>query len=133
MPVVGSVLVRSHVRLYKNAPSRTPVMPMTNWRSCRCRRSHVGCPAHRVPPLASTEAQFHKTVLTRLNSLGAQVRSLAQHDRDPLREAVRASMVTMRFLPWRADRSPPGALLRADIDDPVPFHGRDEDLVDALA
>ena len=83
--------------------------------------------------LSTTEAQFRKTVLTRLDGLGAQVRSLAQHDRDALREAVRASMVTMRFLPWWADRSPPGALLRADIDDPVPFHGRDEDLADALA
>lgn len=83
--------------------------------------------------LSSTEAQFRKTVLTRLDGLGTQVRSLAQHDLEALQEAVRASMMTLHFLPWRADQSPPGALLRADIDDPVPFHGRDDDLADALA
>ncbi len=33
---------------------------------------------------------------------------------------------------WLPERSPPGALLRADIDKPVPFHGRENELSELL-
>ena len=44
-------------------------------------------------------------------------------------ERLNLSIPQIRWLP---NRSPPGALLRADIDKPVPFHGREDELTDLV-
>jgi len=45
-----------------------------------------------------------------------------QSERSPL-----AQLVVIPRQSWRLESSPPGALLRADIDGPVPFHGREKE------
>lgn len=76
--------------------------------------------------LESTEARFRRQVLA---ALSANTELLERFGPG----AVRAGAVAALSVPtqrWSKDLSPPGALLRADLDDPVPFHGRGAEMVD---
>lgn len=78
--------------------------------------------------LQLTEAQFRRQVLATLAAQHEQIERLAEGVRAALLRAAAAAALPLRSQRWRADLSPPGALLRADLDDPVPFHGRSEEL-----
>ncbi|WKA31326.1 hypothetical protein [Bradyrhizobium roseum] len=75
--------------------------------------------------LDATEAEFRRTVLAKLDLLAAQPIPLPLRDQ-LLREAV----LCVPSRPFIPGISSPGALLRADIDRPVPFHGRHPELDD---
>jgi hypothetical protein len=75
--------------------------------------------------LDATEAHFRRTVLAKLDALASKPIP------SPLKERVFTDAVLR--IPARiymADISPPGALLRADIDRPVPFHGREGEIAE---
>lgn len=80
--------------------------------------------------LEATEAEFRRQVLNGLADLGKRFDALVDEDKRRLQDTVRSALMSLPVLAWQADRSPPGALLRADIDDPVPFHGREQELDD---
>jgi hypothetical protein len=82
--------------------------------------------------LEATETEFRRGVLSGLADLGRRLTSLTDRDQQALAEAVKSAVLSLHVLPWRADWSPPGALLRADIDDPVPFHGREQEVNELL-
>jgi hypothetical protein len=82
--------------------------------------------------LEATEASFRRNVMFRLEGLATQLQQLTDAQRRSIEDAVAAAALSLRAVPWRPDRSPPGALLRADIDDPVPFHARTEEFDNAL-
>jgi hypothetical protein len=83
--------------------------------------------------LEATEAAFRKSVLARIDGLATQIDRLTDEQRESVERAVSWSALSLHALVWQADLFPPGALLRADIDDPVPFHGRKVELEDALS
>lgn len=78
--------------------------------------------------LQLTEAQFRRQVLTALGTQGELSKGFAEEVRATLLRTAAAAALPLQSQRWRADLSPPGALLRADLDDPVPFHGRSEEL-----
>jgi hypothetical protein len=79
--------------------------------------------------LESTEARFRRQVLSALSDQASTLQRVAGAGRDVFRAAAAAAL-GLPMLRWTKDLSPPGALLRADLDDPVPFHGRVQELKD---
>lgn len=78
--------------------------------------------------LQLTEAQFRRQTLAALVSQSGQLAKLSDGVRGALLRAGAVAALPLQSQRWRADLSPPGALLRADLDDPVPFHGRSDEL-----
>lgn len=67
-----------------------------------------------------------------LNSAGTLTQATHRTEEQPRRDTsppvLVASILGLPVYRWHSAQSPPGALLRADTDRPVPFHGRDEDM-----
>lgn len=83
--------------------------------------------------LERTEARFRGAVLARLADLPVLI---AHADERRAATALSLAAATLIALPrrrWRPGISPPGELLRADIEGAVPFHGRDAELADLEA
>jgi hypothetical protein len=83
--------------------------------------------------LEATEAGFRRSVLQGLDRLADRLTRLSAIEQQRVGETVAAAAFAVATIAWRPGISPPGALLRADIDDPVPFHGRTRELEDLLA
>lgn len=74
--------------------------------------------------LLEAEPTFRTVLLNRLRRLSSQIAGDREKElATALHLAIRAA-ITIPLRPWLPDRSPPGALLRADHG-VVPFHGRD--------
>lgn len=89
--------------------------------------------AHERTAVERTELQFRQQVLnglSRLSDIGAHA---SEDVRRQLKNLVSVAVLRIPVRLWSKDLSPPGALLRADIDDPVPFHGRDDETASFLA
>jgi hypothetical protein len=80
--------------------------------------------------LRQSEAQFRGAVLGKLDSLPDVLAKLDQQVLAAAISAAAAALIDIPGRPWNPELSPPGALLRADIDDAVPFHGREQEMVD---
>ena len=78
--------------------------------------------------LEATEAAFRRSVIARLDELTSAIPNKAPNARD----AIAAAVLAIPTRPFVPAISAPGALLRADIDRPVPFHGRTSELDDLL-
>lgn len=76
----------------------------------------------------ATEAEFRRAVLSQLEKLSQTATLATGHD-----TIVASSMLVVPSRAFIAGVSPPGALLRADIDRPVPFHGREKELDELVA
>jgi hypothetical protein len=83
--------------------------------------------------LEATEVSFRRNVLQGLDRLSERLAQLPAAERQDVGLAVAAAAFGLPTIAWRPELSPPGALLRADLDDPVPFHGRARELEDLLA
>lgn len=92
-----------------------------------------GALASEAKALEATEAAFRSRVLTGIGSIEGRLGALGEAEHRAFEDAVRAAALSLPTLAWHPDWSPPGALLRADIDDPVPFHGREDELADLVA
>jgi len=79
------------------------------------------------------ELEFRQSVLSGLaNTPAAVVQAFSeQTERDKLTAA--AALIAIPHQRWRPGISPPGALLRADNELAVPFHGRERDLDDLMS
>jgi hypothetical protein len=75
------------------------------------------------------EPEFRRAVLDRIDAL-PEVIAQASEQREVA--TALAALVSIPWRAWRPDRSPPGALLRADFGI-VPFHGRNREIVDVAA
>ena len=74
--------------------------------------------------LQTTEAEFRSLVLDALEHLPEQTARLTAARLELAAELAAAALIGLPQRPWRPGVSPPGALLRADIEGAVPFHGR---------
>jgi hypothetical protein len=74
--------------------------------------------------LQTTEADFRNLVLDSLEHLPEQTARLTAARLETAAELAAAALIVLPQRPWRPGVSPPGALLRADVDGAVPFHGR---------
>ena len=81
----------------------------------------------------STELQFRQQVLNGLSRLPSVFAQVSEDMNRQLQNLVATAVVRIPIRAWNKDLSPPGALLRADIDDPVPFHGREDEAASFLA
>jgi len=81
--------------------------------------------------LTLLEAEFRSSVLASIDQL-ARVVSAEQDSlrRERSTALIAASLVQVPTQHWRDGISPPGALLRADTEGGVPFHGRESELLD---
>lgn len=70
-----------------------------------------------------TEVGFRRLVIDRLDALQTQQTAVQI-------ELVADAVLTLPVRAYRPKFSPPGALLRADIDCPVPFHGREQEIIE---
>lgn len=93
-------------------------------------RTALGAVAAHRPALDETEAVFRAEVLATLRAGAAS----AAAARDPaVGDALCASVLGLPTIQWDASFCPPGALLRADLDRPVPFHGREAEIEDLMS
>jgi len=76
----------------------------------------------------ATEAEFRRLTLERLDQIAAAPARLEDANR-----VLEAAMLALPVQAYHLGLSPPGALLRADIERPVPFHGRSTELDDLTA
>ena len=83
--------------------------------------------------LQATEADFRRQVLAGMASLTSAARNIPQAQGDWLIRAAASAALSLPVQRWALETSAPGALLRADLDDPVPFHGRQSELQDLEA
>lgn len=76
--------------------------------------------------ITALESEFRSTVLKSIEQLSSKSasRPLSQE----ASSLLAAALLGIPVLPWRPGISPPGALLRADIDVAVPFFGRRAEL-----
>jgi hypothetical protein len=74
--------------------------------------------------LQRTEADFRSLVLENLDDLAGKIVHLTALQAEAIADLAAAALVGLPQRPWRPGISPPGALLRADIEGAVSFHGR---------
>lgn len=74
------------------------------------------------------ESQFRSAVMKRLTALPSAVAAQIANEATAQRDVAVAALLSVQKRRWRPEISSPGALLRADIENPVPFHGRTDDL-----
>lgn len=75
-----------------------------------------------------TETRFRQMILQKLEELPAAIANGAVSSRAQAERLLASAAVRVPVQTWSPDLSPPGALLRADIDTPVPFHGRADEM-----
>jgi hypothetical protein len=78
--------------------------------------------------LQTTEADFRNLVLDALERLPERTARVTAAQLEAAAELAAAVLIGLPLRPWRPGVSPPGALLRADIDGAVPFHGRRDEM-----
>jgi hypothetical protein len=76
----------------------------------------------------ATEAEFRRRLLERVDQIIALPDRLAEADR-----LLESAMLALPVQAYHPGLSPPGVLLRADTDRPVPFHGRRVELDELVA
>jgi hypothetical protein len=74
------------------------------------------------------ESQFRSSVMKRLTALPSAVAAQIANEATAQRDVAIAALLSVQKRRWRPEISSPGALLRADIENPVRFHGRTDDL-----
>jgi hypothetical protein len=82
--------------------------------------------------LLQAEPEFRRVLLGRIDALP---RSIALYSAEGAKVALRAAQALIEIPQrlWKPNRSPPGALLRADHENAVPFHGRESETTDILS
>jgi hypothetical protein len=78
--------------------------------------------------LRQLEGDFRGAVLGRLDGLPALLARASAAEAQRALSACAGVLLGLPRRPWRPGISPPGALLRADIEGPVPFHGRTDEI-----
>jgi hypothetical protein len=74
------------------------------------------------------ENDFRNAVMNGLAAMPAAVAAQLAGAAFTQKRAVARALLNVQRRPWRPGISSPAALLRADIENPVPFHGREQDL-----
>lgn len=80
--------------------------------------------------LIHLEAAFRSAVLNRLDRLPKVIADYSAAQSEAALRVTVSALIAVPQRPWRPDRSPPGALLRADHEGAVPFHGREKETAD---
>jgi hypothetical protein len=99
----------------------------------RAARSYFSILGEERETINSLENEFRNAVMNSLAAMPVEVATRLANDAAVQRQAAAAALLSVQRRIWRPGLSSPAALLRADIQDPVPFHGRDNDLRDLAA
>lgn len=95
-------------------------------------KSFFSALAQERSAIEKTESDFRRQVLDGVSHLRGAMEQMSEDVRRELESLVSVAALRIPVQTWSQDLSPPGALLRADIDDPVPFHGRDDEIASLL-
>jgi hypothetical protein len=91
-------------------------------------RNYFSMLAEERDTIKVLEGEFRNAVMNSLAAMPVNVAAQFAKDAAIQKQAVAAALLSTQRRLWRPGLSSPAALLRADIQNPVPFHGRESDL-----
>jgi hypothetical protein len=106
------------------------VSPSEKSRVAGLLRAYYGALLADEESIKTLEAEFRASVLAGIEQLSQKISNQPAENAKTSIAAAAAALVSIPVQRWRAQLSPPGALLRADIEGGVPFHNRDSELAD---